>query len=165
MKKVIKVKLDPQSVADAITQLQMYREDLERRVKILVKNLTSRGAEIVRMNIFEMDAVYSKELLNSVEEYFGVVDGKHIGFIRVNAEYGALVEFGTGIVGKVNSHDLAGEKGYKYDVNNHGEAGWWWPDDNGAVHWTQGMPSRPFMYEASQALRDEFPAIVKEVFG
>ena len=165
MKKVIKVRLDPHSIADAITQLQMYREDLERRVKLLVKSLTERGAEITRVNIFEMDAVDTRELLKSVSEYYGVVNGKQVGFIRVNAEYGALVEFGTGIVGKQNSHDLAGNVSYKYDVNNHGDAGWWWPDDYGGIHWTKGMPSRPFMYEAAQALRDEFPAIVKEVFG
>lgn len=160
MKKVIKVKLSARGIEDAITELQMYKEDLERRVKLLVNKLTESGADIARAKIQELEAVDTGELLNSVES---CVVG-NIGYIRVNAEYGMFVEFGTGIVGDNSQHPRAGDFGWQYDINNHGEAGWHFPADDGSYPITKGQASRPFMYETALRLRDEFPAIVKEVF-
>lgn len=166
MKKVIKVKLEPNSIANAITELQMYKEDLERRVTLLVKALTERGADIARAKIVEMKAYATGELLNSVGSYYFAFGGDPVGFIRVNAEYGMFVEFGTGIVGaNAKPHPALEAFGWEYDVNQHGEVGWLYPADDGTYRRTRGQASRPFMYETAQELRDEFPAIVKEVFG
>lgn len=166
MKKVIKVKLNLQSIQNAITELQMYKEDLERRVRLLVKRLTDRGADIARAKVVEMDAIYTGELLNSIDSYLFAFGDSPVGFIRVNAEYGMFVEFGTGIVGKSGTHHPAEDVfGWEYDVNNHGEVGWIFPTDDGSYRRTRGQESRPFMYETALQLRDEFPAIVKEVFG
>lgn len=161
MKKVIKVKLDQQSIADAITELQMYKEEVERRIALLVKKLTERGADIARVKIVEMGAVDTSELLNSVESCLV----GNIGYIRVNAEYGMFVEFGTGIVGAGKTHPASEAFGWQYDIHQHGEKGWHFPADDGSYPITRGQPSRPFMYETALQLRDEFPAIVKEVFG
>lgn len=164
-KKVIKVKLDPDSIAKAISELQMYKEEVERRVHLLIETLTDRGADIARAKVVEMDALYSGELLGSINSYLFAFGGNPVGFIRVNAEYGMFVEFGTGIVGKNSTHHPAhGAFDWEHDVHAHGEAGWWYPGDDGKAHWTQGQPSRPFMYETAQQLKEEFPKIVKEVF-
>ena len=164
-KKVIKVRLDPKSIEDAITELQMYKEELERRVRLLVETLTDRGADIARAKVVEMDAVYSGELLSSINSYLFAFGGNPVGFIRVNADYGMFVEFGTGIVGENSPHHPAqGAFDWEYDVNDHGELGWWYPGDDGQLHWTKGQPSRPFMYETAQQLKREFPKIVQEVF-
>lgn len=166
MKKVIKVKLDPNSIADAITELQMYKEDLQRRVRLLVQRLADRGADIARAKVVEMGAYYTGELLESINSYLFAFGGAPVGFIRVNAEYGMFVEFGTGIVGKnAAPHPALEAFGWEYDVNNHGEVGWLYPADDGTYRRTRGQASRPFMYETALQLRDEFPAIVKEVFG
>lgn len=166
MKKVIKVKLEPKSIENAITELQMYKEDLERRVILLVKKLTERGAVIARAKVVEMGAYYTGELLNSIDSYYFAFGGAPVGFIRVNADYGMFVEFGTGIVGENGPHHPAEEVfGWEYDVNQHGEVGWLFPTDDGTYRRTRGQASRPFMYETALQLRDEFPAIVKEVFG
>lgn len=78
--------------------------------------------------------------------------------IRVNKEYAMFVEYGTGIVGVGNPHPKP-EAGWLYDMNNHGEKGWYYPttsdDPNPHKHmydgqlygWTKGQASRPFMYE------------------
>lgn len=159
--KVIKVKLDPKSIESAINELQAYKEEVELRVKLLIETLVARGAEIARAKIVEFDVVDKGNLLNSVES---ILEG-NVGYIRVNSEYGIFVEFGTGIVGDGSPHTLAGEFDWQYDVNNHGEAGWHFPADDGSWPITKGQPSRPFMYETAQQLRAELPSIIKEVFG
>ena len=87
-------------------------------------------------------------------------------YIYTDCDWAAFVEFGTGVVGKSNPHPDTGLANWKYDTNNHGEAGWWYFND-GEWHWTKGMPSRPFMYETAQELRDMsvIMNIAKDVFG
>lgn len=64
--------------------------------------------------------------------------------IMVQGDYAMFVEYGTGIIGRDESHPKP--DGWAYDVNEHGEAGWIYPKDDGTFGWTRGMPSRPFMY-------------------
>ncbi len=85
-------------------------------------------------------------------------------------------EFGTGIVGSQNPHiaeELAKE-GYTYDVNSHGEAGWWYPTnendpnptkrktEKGWIAWTKGLPALKGYYEALQNAEELFPKIGEE---
>lgn len=161
MNKVIKVKLSPKSIGNAIDELNAYKREVEQKAKLLVATLAERGAEIARAKIVEMGAVDTANLLGSVES---VLIG-NVGYIRVNADYGVFVEFGTGIVGEGSPHALAGEFDWQYDVNEHGEAGWHFPADDGSWPITKGQPSRPFMYETAQQLRAELPYFIKGVFG
>lgn len=59
--------------------------------------------------------------------------------------YSAFVEYGTGIVG-AGTHPYA--KGYQYDVNSHGDDGWYYKDDDGNYHWTKGMTAHRYMFNA-----------------
>ena len=70
---------------------------------------------------------------------------------------------------------MAEANGWKYDVNDHGEAGWWYPtDDDNLIRytapdgktygWTKGMASRPFMYETAKELEVLCQQIAKKVF-
>lgn len=59
--------------------------------------------------------------------------------------YSVFVEFGTGIVGE-GTHPNA--NGYNYDVNSHGEDGWYYKDANGVFHWTKGMEAHRYMHNA-----------------
>lgn len=82
------------------------------------------------------------------------------------------VEYGTGMVGSSNSHPDAAAVGWRYDVNSHGEMGWWYPttqdDPNptktdgpyGPVAWTQGAKSRPFMYETYLWISENFNKVI-----
>ena len=171
MKKVINVKLDPQSVADAITELQMYKEDLERRIQLLVKKLTERGANIARAKVKSYDTIYSGKLLDSIN---GIMDGNR-GVIRVDSKYALFVEFGTGPVGKKNPHPLMGASDYKNEPWYTAADGKpmdmiydWTPietDDGNIIYLAYGQPAKPFMHETAKQLKDELPGIVKEVFG
>lgn len=168
MKKVIKVKLDPHSIADAINEIQAYKKDFERRVRLLLKRLTDEGVKIAKAKVVEHKIIHDNELTNSIN---GFVSG-NVGFIRVDDEHAVFFEFGTGPVGASDPHPLGGS--YK-------EEGWytaadgkpmdtlygWKPLGSGGdvYFFTEGQPAKPFMYETAQKLKDEFPRIVKEVFG
>lgn len=170
MTKVIKVKLTPKSIDDAIKELNEYKRDLERRAQLLVKTLTDNGANIARAKVTEYDAYNFGDMFNSID---GIAIGNY-GVIKVDSDYAVFVEFGTGPVGKKHSHPSG--KG-KYRENGwHTKADgkpmdiWygWTPivtEDGEIIYYTEGQASKPFMYETALQLRDEFPAIVKEVFG
>lgn len=168
MKKVIKVRLDPKSIQSAFEEIEAYKKDLERRVRLLLKRLTDEGVEIAKAKVVEHKIIHDNELTNSIN---GFVRG-NVGFIRVDDEHAVFFEFGTGPVGASNPHPLGGS--YKSE-------GWytaadgkpmdqlygWKPlgGDGDTYFFTEGQEAKPFMYETAQKLKDEFPWIVKEVFG
>ena len=53
----------------------------------------------------------------------------------------------------------------KIFTTQDGRVGWIYPTDDGGFRFTEGMQSRPFMYETALELQREFPRIAKEVFG
>ena len=170
MRKVIKVKLDPHSIDNAIKEIQAYKEDLERRVRLLLKRLIDEGVDIAKAKVVEHKIIHDAELTNSIHGYLSV--GLNAGFIRVDDEHAVFFEFGTGPVGANNPHPLGGsykENGWytKADGKPMDELYGWRPlgSDGDTYYFTEGQEAKPFMYETAQKLKDEFPRIVKEVFG
>ena len=171
-KTVINVKLDPKSVAEAIKELNQYKRDLEKKVSLLVQRLVDLGAEIARIKIVGMGAYYSGELLSGVSGYYSPT--LNVGFVRVTSDHVAFVEFGTGVVGKASPHkngEYLSKAAWQYATGpkifttQDGRVGWIYPTDDGGFRFTEGMVSRPFMYETALELQREFPRIVKEVFS
>ena len=74
------------------------------------------------------------------------------------------MEFGTGVVGQESPHPDTSIVGWKYDMNQHGDMGWYYFKD-GEWHWTKGMPSRPFLYQTGMDLRERIEEIAREVFA
>jgi hypothetical protein len=170
--KTITVRLDPNSIADAIKELEEYKKEVERRARLLVQTLTNLGADTARVKIVEMGAYYSGELLSGVDGYYSPL--LNAGFVKVSSDHVAFVEFGTGVVGRTSPH-RNGEylskaawsyaSGAKIFTTKNGRVGWIYPTDDGGFRFTEGMQSRPFMYETALALQREFPRIAKEVFS
>ena len=159
------------SVKKAIKDLKKYKKKLEKNTGLLVQKLTDMGAELVRVKIVSMGAYYSGELLSGVTGYYSPT--LNAGFVKVASDHVAFVEFGTGIVGQ-NSPHKNGEylakaawsyaSGTKIFTTKNGRIGWIYPTDNGEFRFTEGMKSRPFMYETALELERKFPNIAKEVF-
>ena len=146
----------------AIKEVKQFRKDFITKCNQLVKALTEQGAEIARIQVVKLDAFYSGELMNSIGGYYS--SATNVGIIRADAYYAAYVEFGTGVVGKQSSHPSP--QGWQYDVNNHGDDGWvYFNDDIGDFRWTKGFKSRPFMYNTARELEKECKRIAEEVFG
>ena len=170
--KTINVKLSPQGVMDAINEVRQYQKDVESKVRLLLQRLTDFGAEIARIKIVGMGAYYSGELLSGVDGYYSPT--LNVGFVRVTSDHVAFVEFGTGVKGQNNPHkngeylSLAAWQyavGPKIFTTKDGRVGWIYPTDDGGFRFTEGMKSRPFMYETALEIQRQFPNIVREVFS
>lgn len=164
MSKVVKFGLSVKEVQNAIKEIKSYQSDLNRKCEILAQRLAEEGVVIAKVKIMQFPAVYTGELLNSIQSEPGaMISNGSQWIIYTGCEWAPFVEFGTGIIGSGNPHPDPGLANWKYDVNEHGEAGWFYYKD-GEWHWTKGMPSRPFMYETGRDLLEIVPKIAKEIF-
>jgi HK97 gp10 family phage protein len=158
----IKMKLTTRSIEDAIKEVKERKRELNAKVVKLIKALMEAGVDIAKAQVRELGAVYTGELEESITGFFDPEAG--IGIIRANAPYAVYVEFGTGVIGKSNPHPAP--EGWKYDVNEHGDKGWWYFNERDQKwHWTKGMASRPFMYNTLQELQREAEKIARRVFN
>lgn len=165
MSKTISVSLSEKSFRDASKEILKYKKEIIAKCQILAERLAERGVEIAQMKIQSHNAVYTGELWASIQKTPGMVLQYGSTYIvYTDCPWAKYVEFGTGITGLHNPHQNASVSGWKYDVNEHGESGWFYYKD-GEWHWTKGMPSRPFMYETDLELILEISKIAKEVFG
>lgn len=74
-----------------------------------------------------------------------------------------IVEYGTGIVG-ANSEASKYAKDWQYDVNNHGDKGWFYMDSNGKLHFTRGIQGRLIFYETKRRIEENIAKWVKEYY-
>lgn len=168
----IQVRLDPQSIDKAIKDLIKFQKEIEEKIRQLIQRLVELGANVARVKIVEMGAYYSGELLSGVGGYYS--PSLNAGWVKVTSDHAAFVEFGTGVVGQSNPHkngeylakaSWAYATGRTIFTTKGGRVGWFYPTDNNEYRFTEGMKSRPFMYETALELQREFPRIAKEVFG
>lgn len=162
MSKVITMKLTTKGIEQAIKEIEAYKKEFQQKCNKLVEVLTDMGVDIAKMQIQQLDAVYTGELMNSIDGYFSPSIGA--GFIKAGATYAVFVEFGTGVVGSQSPHP--NPQGWVYDKNNHGEQGWvYYNEYVGGFRWTKGFESRPFMYNTAKELEKSCEKIAREVFG
>ena len=173
MKKTIRINLNKKGGLErGIEELKAYKKRVQDNTSLLVQRLTDYGAEVARVKIVSMGAYYSGELYSSVSGYYSPT--LNAGFVKVTNDYAAFVEFGTGVVGQ-NSPHQNGEylskaawsyaSGSKIFTTKDGCVGWIYPTDDGEFRFTEGMVSRPFMYETALELQLKFQRITKEVFS
>lgn len=161
-KTVIQFKLNLRDIDRAIKELAQFKTEFLEKCNRLIETLTDRGVEIARLQVAQLGAEYTGALKNSIEGYYS--PSYNVGIIKAGAYYAAYVEFGTGVVGKGSPHP--NPEGWQYDVNEHGDSGWvYYDDDSGQFRWTRGFKSRPFMYNTARELERECEKISREVFG
>lgn len=72
------------------------------------------------------------------------------------------VEYGTGVVGANSAASAyAGEDGWAYDINNHGDKGWTYIV-NGTMVWTNGVTGTLIFEKTKQKIEQEFDSWVME---
>jgi len=157
-----KINLNPREIDRLIKDIKQYKRELTEKVNLLIGELTDYGVEVAKAQVRELGAWYTGELESSITGYFSPSVG--VGIIKAGAPYAVYVEFGTGVVGKSQPHPSPDD--WRYDINEHGESGWWYFNDyTGHPQWTKGMPSRPFMYNTARELENACERIAREVFG
>lgn len=102
------------------------------------------------------------ELTHTLENSW--VKDYSLGKLINNCWYSAIVEFGSGVSGK-GTHP--NPQDYQYDVNGHGDNGWYFFDDKGELHFTTGMKAHRFMYDAIQdyVVGGEYKRIFEKSFN
>ena len=160
------------SIGKALRKIRAYKRRVENNTRLLIQKLTDYGVEIAQIKIVSMGAFYSGELLSGVSGYYSPT--LNAGFVKVASDHVAFVEFGTGVVGQ-NSPHKNGEylskaawnyaSGIKIFTTKDGKVGWIYPTDDGGFRFTEGMKSRPFMYETALELESKFMQFAKEVFS
>lgn len=145
----------------AIKQIEEYEKKLQQNIKDFLPKLLESGVDIARAKIVELGAIDSGELQNSLA--FTLYKEGNKGILFTDCQHACYVEFGTGIKGSISPHPTLP---WEYDVNGHGEDGWYYYDaEQGRIRFTKGMPSRPFMYETAKELEKKAVEIAKEVFS
>ena len=159
---MIEFSLDPGSLERAAQEVKKYAMELDEKVEALIRKLAERGAMVAKVQLAALDAVYTGELLSSIEGVYSEKD--NVGIVRAGAPYAIFVEYGTGVIGAGSPHPKP--DGWQYDANGHGDEGWVYLNErDGKYHWTRGYQSRPFMYNTARELERECVNIAKEVFG
>lgn len=173
-KRVFKADLSVKSIEELKNQLIDYRDNvIQAKTKELARRLAENGVEIAKANVTKLDAVFTGELMNSIHEKDGgSTKTSAIFYIVADSEHAAFVEFGAGQIGEEAPYPYPLPEGVKWEYNSGktifeistGQYGWFY-QKNGEWYFTQGMPSRPFMYETSLELYDIVLQTAKEVFG
>ncbi len=166
--------LSQSSIQNAIKQLRSYQDSLTYKCQLLAEKLAENGVEIARLQLADLDAIFTTELISSIHaEYKGSVKGGGIWEVVAGTDHAMFVEFGTGIVGKRSPYPGNLPEGVDWQYASgktirqlaDGRYGWFYQDDNGEWWFTEGMPSRPFMYYTAIQLRDIVVKTAKEVFS
>lgn len=160
--KTIDMTLDPASVAHAIQAIKDFRNQLSSAMTNLIETLIEKGVEIAKAELimFWNPAYDSGALSDSLQA--AMLNDKE-GIITTGVMYAVFVEYGTGVVGSIQSHPEP--NGYQYDSKGHGLDGWVYRGYDGQFHWTAGMAARPFMYNTLRDLQDEAEAIGGKVIA
>lgn len=173
-KRVFKTDLSVKGIEQLKKDLLNYKNNiLQQKVDLLAKTLADKGVNIAQSNIAKLDAIFTGELINSIHtRYGGSANGTTIFYVVADSEHAAFVEFGTGQLGLEGGYPYPFPEGVDWNYNTGktifeiapGQYGWFYKGDDGKWYFTQGMPSRPFMYETSLELMNLVVKTAREVF-
>ena len=153
---------DPSSIDKAISQLENYSRDLDRKARELCERLAQMGALYAEWNfsgvLYSGDTDYKITVeLGEGNTYIIKADGEAVLFM----EFGAGVKHGYG-------HPQAWEFGMgpgTYPGKGHWNdpKGWWYGEPGNWTHTYGNAPGMP-MYNAAKDLRQEILQTAQEVF-
>lgn len=181
LNRTVDITLDKRSLSHAIKEVRDYQRQMVEAMNALIRELADQGAQVAKMRVASFDAVDSGALEHSIYGYFD--SGSRIGYVIAGAAHAFYVEYGTGVVGAASPHPEAGAVGWEYAVGptihttKDGRTGWFYnkgsdslfsdPDFSGGQGWrfTEGQPSRPFMYNTFVWLEEAAEALGRRIFS
>lgn len=170
-----KASLSVSSIRQLQKDLTDYRDSLTYKCRLLAERLAEKGVDIAKIMVVDLDAVFTKELYNSLHsEKIGDTPYGAIFAVVTDSSHAAFCEFGTGQFGEDKPYPYPLPEGVSWDYNVGktirknavtGRYYWFYPGKDGKWHYTEGMPARPFMFLTSLELQKEVVEIAKEIFG
>lgn len=174
-KKTLTATLSVSSIRQLQKDLIRYQEYLINKAAQLAKRLSELGVDIAQVQIADLDAIFTGELIASIQsKYKDSTKYGAIFAIVADSSHACFVEFGMGQRGKDTPYPYPLPEGVSWDYNVGktirqnavtGRYYWFYPGQDGLWHYTEGMPARPFLHNTSMELLREIPKIAKEVFS
>ena len=150
-------------------ELSQYKNTLQHKANLLAKKLSENGVDIARMQVAKLDAVFTGELISSIEPREGFSNNNvAVFYVVADSEHAIYVEVGTGKVGA--DYPYPGKlpviyaQGKTIHHTKNGKYGWFYQNEQGEWFFTEGMESRPFMHETWKELYEPVEKVAKEVF-
>lgn len=171
MAKVIKCKLDADSIQNAIDELKAYRKSIYDKLEDLMNALLQDGSieAMTRLGTTVGDSTNAV-----IEKTVPIKSGdKVVATICLVGKDCLFVEFGAGIYyNNGNAHPYAAEFGYgvgtypsEHPPNRAIHPGYWWyKGADGAKHLSLGTQASMPIYYASEHMRNNAVARAVEVF-
>lgn len=146
------MELSKASLEKAKKFLNDYNQAYEQGVENAIEKATELLYEKVKQYCY--DEGIEQHTNNVYMEYDAITK---TGRVWTNDMVLIFNEIGTGIVGSQNPHPSpqSAFKSWKYDVNKHGEKGWYYPKEDGSFGWTKGLPSRHMFFNAFEDIKSE----------
>ena len=117
--KPLKSDLSVRGIQNLRKQLVHYKNNiLQQKVDLLAKRLAEKGVAIAQTNIATYDAIFTGELIASIEaRYGGSTKGTAVFYVVADSEHAAWVEFGTGQMGLESPYPYPFPEGVEWNYN------------------------------------------------
>lgn len=162
----ITIDLSEESIAKAIAEIEAYKAELERKVKIFLSRLIESGYEVADATL----TAISDEEKGSTKVTVVPTSDNSISLV-MDGEKFLFVEFGAGIAFSQPQNPMSGQfkmglGTYPGQIHAYQEEGWWYtdPETNESKHSRGNAPYMP-MYKADVEILRNINTIAKEVFG
>ena len=164
--KSIKMTLDPDSIDQAIKEIELFEKQLKPAMQCLIEFLAEKGVEVARASLLLIGGSNSGggEMGEEPVENPAYASGDLYESIRYDVGEGeARVIAGEGLHNAMGDPDSPSYAMYvEYGNGYTRPEGWWYPAPWGwraykgqMYAWTNGMAPRPFMANTLANLRDD----------
>lgn len=163
----IRFSFSTESINNAIKRLEEYKEEFAYKNELFVQRLANIGLTVARAKVVSVKGDANTNVLFEVKlDSFGSFKQARI---KMSGEDVLFIEFGAGIHYNPTDHPLANEFGYgvgTYPGQTHAyDDYWFYVDEDGVKHMSQGTEAAMPMYEATLEIIKQIRTIAKEVFG
>ena len=172
-KKVIRFSLDSSDIETAIRELELYKQNFQKKVDTYRKRIAEEIA--VNASLKFGSALMEDVVLGTPRKPNVTVNVSERGDISVvvaNGEDAVWCEFGAGVYhnGSVGSSPNPYGKDLGFTIGSYGKGygkakAWGYYDGNGDLVITRGTPASMPMYNAVQEITRKAIEIAREVFG
>lgn len=166
--KDISIRLNTESINDAIKELRHLESDFVRKVDIFVRILANDGIQIALMEFRSSVGDSNKDGQFSL----AYDDSENIKSATISLEGTDVlfVEFGAGIYYNPSDPPHAKTADYNYGVGTYPgqthafEPGWWYTDENGKSVYSHGTQATSPMLKASDNIRNNAIKTALQIF-
>ena len=163
-KKIIKIRLDPDSIDDAIKDIRTYRNSLNTWKDKLVRKLSEIGVRVASVRF--TSAMYDGTNDTSVN----LTITKNGCVIEAKGKAVAFIEFGAGVYHNSGEPYPNPRPEGIVGIGEYGKGrgkrqAWGFKDDSGELVITHGNPAAMPLWYASEEMRSKLQQIAEEVFG